>query len=220
MASVDGYTRGSLRRKMLTAADLIRQNPRELLRTIAGRPEKYVAYVTHPCKVPAADSVPGWELRKLSDNALTELAAAGGELQAQTVRLAKGRKNDAYGVYVNDTIAGIAWMVPSQHDAEYAVRNVKLRAGEVEITHCVTVSEFRGRGVYTYMIRSLCALACQHQVRRVYMITNQNNTASQRGILKAGLRPTGGIHRHVFDYIGPNVAVTFRRHRWGCFGWQ
>ena len=218
--SVVAYLGTRLRRKMSTVADLIREDPRELLRTIAGRSERYVAYVADPCKVPAAGSVPGWELRKVTDDVLTGLSSTSPELRAQGMRLAEGRKNDAYGLYVEDVLAGVAWMIPSQHDIKYTVRNVKLQADEVEITHCVTLPEFRGRGVYTYMIRTLCAVACQNHVRRVYMITSRDNVASQRGILKAGLRPTGGIHRHVFDYIGPNVAVTFRRHRWGPFGWR
>ncbi|MEP7086965.1 MAG: GNAT family N-acetyltransferase [Gemmatimonadota bacterium] len=214
------YSGMALRRKMSTAAGLIRGNPRELFRTLVGRSERYVAYVADPCKVPAAGSVQGWEVRKIGEEILIGLASSHPEFLAQRMRLNEGRLNDAFGLYVENVLAGVAWMIPSEHDAMYAVRNVKLRANEVELTHCVTLPEFRGRGVYTFMIRWLCALACQRQVRRVFMITNRTNVASQGGIQKAGLKQTGGIHRHVFDFINPRVAVTFRRHRWGPLGWR
>jgi Acetyltransferase (GNAT) domain len=213
-------TSSRLRRKLSTLSSLVRDNPREVLSTLAGRPERYVAYVADPANVPLPECNPGWELRKIGDDVLTELSSARPEIRAQAARLAEGRVNDAYGVFIDQVLAGVTWMIPARHDAMYAVRNVKLRADEVELTHCITLPEFRNRGVYTYMIRTLCALAAKDRVRRVYMITNRTNVASQGGILKAGLKPTGGIHRHVFDFIGPSVAITFRRHRWGFLGWQ
>ncbi len=220
VASPISFSGFAMRRKLSTAASLIRENPRELLRTLLGRSERYVAYVADPCNVPVAGSVQGWEVRKIGEEILSELASSHPEFLAQRMRLNEGRVNDAFGLFVENVLAGVAWMIPSEHDAMYAVRNVKLRAAEVELTHCVTLPEFRGRGVYTFMIRWLCAFACQSQVRRVFMITNRTNVASQGGIQKAGLKQTGGIHRHVFDFIDPRFAVTFRRHRWGPFGWR
>jgi RimJ/RimL family protein N-acetyltransferase len=220
MASVNAWTSSWARRKLSTVARLLRDDPREVLTTLAGRPERYVAYVADPARVPPPESKPGWELRKIGDEVLTELSSARPEFRAQAARLAEGRVNDAYGLYIDEVLAGITWMIPARHDAMYGVRNVKLRAGEVELTHCITLPEFRNRGVYTFMIRSLCALAVNSGFRRVYMITNRTNVASQRGILKAGLEQTGGIHRHVFDFIGAGVAFTFRRHRWRYLGWR
>ena len=184
-----------------------------------GRSERYVAFVGDPAQLPPPDCKPGWELKKVGDDVLTALASARPEFRVQGERLADGRVNDAYGLYIDQVLAGITWMISAQHDAMYAVRNVKLRANEVELTHCITLPEFRNRGVYTYMIRTLCAVAAKDGVRRVYMITNRANDASQRGILKAGLKQTGGIYRHVFAFLGPRAAITFRRHRWGFLGW-
>jgi hypothetical protein len=220
MCSVAVYLGNAFRRNLSTVADLLRDDPRELLRTIVGRSERYVAYVADPHDVPCACSVAGWELRKIADGALIAVSEASPELHAQAERLASGRKNDAYALYIDGVVAGIAWMIPMEHDVNYRMRNVKLRRGEVEITHCITLPEFRRRGVYTHMIRSLCSLARQQHVRRVFMITNRANIASQGGIAKAGLKQIGGIHRRVFDFLSPNAAVTFRRHRWGPLGWK
>jgi len=219
MSAVIASFRGALRRKVSTLAVLIRDDPREVVRILGGRPEKYVAYVADPHQVPAPEPIPGWQLCKLTDDALMAISRTSEELSPQGERLAEGRANDAYALYIDANIAGIAWMIPHMHDVDYPVRNVKLRHGEVEITHCVTLPEFRGRGVYTYMIRALCGLACEQEVRRVFMITNCSNVASQGGIAKAGLKAVGGIHRHVFTYLGPRASVTIRRHRWGPFGW-
>jgi GNAT superfamily N-acetyltransferase len=219
LPSIFERTNELARRKAKTAASLVRHNPRELLLTLLGRAERYVAYVADPAHVPPPEGGAGWELRKVGDEVLTELASARPEFRVQGTRLAEGRVNDAYGLYIDHELAGITWMIPAQHDAMYAVRNVKLRANEVELTHCLTLPEYRNRGVYTYMIRTLCAMAATTGVRRVYMITNRTNVASQRGILKAGLKQTGGIHRHVFAFLSPRAAITFRRHRWGFLGW-
>jgi hypothetical protein len=222
MASVNACRSSRLRRKISTVANLIRDNPREMLQTLAGRPEKFVTFVADPSQIPPPAENPGWELRKVGDDVLTDLSSSRPEFRAQAARLAEGRVNDAYGLYIDQVLAGIAWMIPGEHDAMYAVRNVKLRANEAELTHCLTVPEFRNRGVYTYMIRTLCALAVKNGMRRVYMITNRANVASQGGILKAGLKPAGGIYRHVFGFIGKGkgMAITFRRHRWGFLGWR
>ena len=209
-----------LGRKLSTLAALIRRDPAELIRTLCGRAERYVAFVADPNRIRAPEPRAGWKLRKIDDDVLVQLTAERPEFRVQTDRLARGRVNDAYGLFIDDQLAGITWMIPSEHDARYAVRNVKLRANEVELTHCLTLPEFRIRGVYTYLIRALCTIARENGVRRVYMITSRANSASQIGIQKAGFTRTGGIYRHVFDFIGPRASITFRRHRWGVLGWK
>jgi RimJ/RimL family protein N-acetyltransferase len=50
---------------------------------------------------------------------------------------------------------------------------------------------FRGRGIYGYAISKLLQLAKDQGVRRVFMKTAADNTASQSGIEKAGLVRVG-----------------------------
>lgn len=201
-------------------ARLLVREPGTFLRTLVGRPERYVTFVADPHQIAQPTAQPGWTVRKMSNESLYELPRDRDELRAQVERLSQGRLNDAYGLFIDDRLAVIAWMIPHEHDVMYGVRNVKLRPGEVEITHCVTLPEFRRRGGYTFLIRTLCCMARESGVQRVYMITNRQNHASQGGILKSGFAQVGGIYRHVFDFLGPTASITFRRHRWGPLGWN
>ncbi len=220
MSPIPAYSSATIRRKLSTAARLVRTHPGEILRTLIGRPESYVTYVASPSDVPAPRPIVGWEFQHVEDEVVLALAQSVPELGYQAERLAEGHENDAYALYIDGVVAGVAWMVPMEHDVNYQVRNVKLEQGEVEITHCFTLSAFRRLGVYAFMIGALCSVARERNVKRVFMITNRANHASQHGIVKAGLKQTGGIYKRTFDYLGPTTAVTFRRHRWGRFGWR
>ena len=101
MSSVTAYLGGPLRRKVSTVADLVRHDPREILRTIAGRPERYVAYVANPRDIPPPEPASGWHVQRISDDTLLALSQAHAELQAQGERLAQGRRNDAYALHID-----------------------------------------------------------------------------------------------------------------------
>jgi RimJ/RimL family protein N-acetyltransferase len=211
---------GSMARKKLgTAARLLRNDPVGFLTYLGGRLEQYVVYAANPATIPPPESMAGVAVEKLSDQALRSLPTGRSELRQHVERLHQLRFNAAYAVRRHQTLAHISWLVMAEHDRTLSVRNVKLRDGEAEITHCVTLPEFRGQGLYPFAIRSLCQAARQRSVRRVFMITNVNNVASQRGIEKAGFTRQGRIIRLVFPYLSENAGLTYRGHRWRLASW-
>jgi RimJ/RimL family protein N-acetyltransferase len=210
MESVEAYLGSRIRRRLSTAARLLRSDPKAVPRILAGSTERFVVFSAVPRTVDPPEAVAGWEIAKLSDEELRELSGDAPEIHAQRERLEAGRVNDAWGLRIDGTLAGICWMIPEVNDRRYPVRNVKLRPGEVEITHCVTLPSFRGRGVYPFMIRWLCRRAAEDGVKRIFMITSETNVASQRGIEKAGLRRDGRIWRHVFEVFPGSPAITWR----------
>jgi hypothetical protein len=155
---------------------------------------------------------PNLRLVKLTDESLAELAEGTTELADQVRRRRALAFNDAFAVYCGESIAHIAWLVSAEHQKESKNANVQLRAGEAEITHCYTVPEFRGQGVYVYSIRKLCSVAKRSGVSRVFMITNISNTASRRGIEKAGLRPSGVITRVSVPWVSSKVSAAVRKY--------
>jgi hypothetical protein len=213
MTSMEVYLGTELRRCLTTAARLLRHDPLTLARDLLGRREHYVAYMADPAAIAPPLPVPGWVIQKLTDDELWTLPVHAPELRAQGDRLAQGRVNDAWGLRIDGVLAGICWLIPEEHDRQYRVRNVKLRRREVEITHCVTLPEFRGRGVYPYMIRSLCIEAASQGAQRVFMITDIANMASQRGMEKAGLTRHGAITRWELSSIPGDPSFTWRGHR-------
>jgi GNAT superfamily N-acetyltransferase len=119
----------------------------------------------------------------------------------------------AWGAFFEGRIAHVAWVFTGQMDAQRrGVRLVRLNRDEAEITHCFTLPEFRGKGIYPFLIRSLFSRVGSAGVRRVFMITTVDNAASQHGIRAAGLSEDElGIWR----FRGLGLDLVFRPFRRG-----
>lgn len=70
--------------------------------------------------------------------------------------------------------------------------------GELHIGPCWTAAEFRGRGIFPAV---LSRIARDNPGKTFWMLTDESNVSSQRGIMKAGFQPVGtgvrarGIYR-------------------------
>jgi hypothetical protein len=195
-------------RKLRTGVRLLR-NPALLRRALLAI-DKFVVFAAAPEDVPRR-SLADSDLVKLDEKALHELATAEPEYSEQTERVSRLGYNSAYGLRVGGEVRHVGWLIDHDLDARTIVRNVKLKAGEVEITHCLTPSKYRGQSLYPIAISALCALAGERGARRVFMIVNVQNTASQRGIEKAGLTRIAHIWRIA---LLDRDAITIRGHRW------
>jgi RimJ/RimL family protein N-acetyltransferase len=63
---------------------------------------------------------------------------------------------------------------------------VPLDAGDVVIRKCFTLPEFMNRGIYSSTLRHMITALFAEDVRRIFIDCRVWNTASRRGILKAG----------------------------------
>lgn len=207
-------------RKLRSAARGLREDPRGLLRRIVML-EHYVAFSARPEQVAASvEALPGEALsfRKLQDSELAVLTHTP-DWRQQGERFQRLGWNAAYGLFVGSELVHIGWLIDAEQDLANTVRNLRLRRGEAEITHCLTSPAHRGRGYYRTMIRALCLAAMEKGIERVFMITGAENTASRAGIAKAGLRRCGDIHRYVLvSWASRPVSLTFRGHRWRRLG--
>jgi len=205
----------ALRKKLGTAARLLREDPARLAREALGRVESYVVYAAAPEEIAPPEPRDGYVLSKLSGEEVAGLGARSPELGGEAERYGRGGSGDAYALFVGGELAHVASLVTAEHDRALPVRNVKLRAGEAEITNCLTLSKFRGKGVYPFVIRGLAQVARERGVRRLYMMTGVGNAASRRGIEKAGFTRRGRIVRFVFSHLPGEPAFTYRGHRLG-----
>ncbi len=196
-----------LRSVMQTAAS----DPRALLAEVA-RSEHYVVYAADPRKIAAPTYAAGYTMREMSAEEL-QLLAQDEDFGYSARKLATLSHTSAHGLWIDGKLAHLAWLVDPAQDARQQVRNVKLREGELEITHCVTARAFRGRGLYPLVIAHLCGRAASMGAKRVVMLTGRDNTASQRGIEKAGLERLGAVVR-VFAPRLAGLSFTWRGHRW------
>lgn len=102
--------------------------------------------------------------------------------------LAAGR----YGILlmVDGIPVGHAW-VTRPHSHERIVNNyARLKTGESLIHYCYVDPKHRGRGYYSEMLHAVTLWALQQGATSVRVDTDEANTPSQHGILRAGFEET------------------------------
>jgi RimJ/RimL family protein N-acetyltransferase len=86
-------------------------------------------------------------------------------------------------------------------------QGIRLRAGECYLHYCETVPEHFGQGLYPAMLRTiLLALRQAGQAQRVLIACRVDNTASVRGITKAGF--TSIADGRTISVLGNRIAFT------------
>jgi ribosomal protein S18 acetylase RimI-like enzyme len=116
-----------------------------------------------------------------------------------------------FAAFFHGAFAHLSWFITAEGDREcMRPRLVRLRRHEAEITHCVTLPEFRGRQIYPYVISYLFDVARSRGIREIFMVTKRDNIASQQGILKAGLTRRRG-RTYMLRIL--HVYPTFRLFR-------
>ncbi|MDB6138082.1 MAG: hypothetical protein JWO94_1154 [Verrucomicrobiaceae bacterium] len=201
-----------LKRRLRTLLQMLKTEPMSLVRGLFFI-DHYPVYASEARAVPVPEVRPELVLEKLADDRLIELCRRQPEFHRQAERLAEFGFNDAWGLLQGDELVHVSWMVTPEHDRLCAERNIRLQGGEVEITHCFTSDSQRGRGLYPHAIRLLCQQATAMGFKRVLMITHHTNTASRRGIEKAGLIFTGTVRQVRSPLLSPSSLLTLRGHR-------
>lgn len=198
-----------LARRLRSAAQLALTDPKAIPAALCGV-ERYVVYRIDPRAIAVAAPPVDVDFRKLTDDELRGMADDAD--LGFSARKLNVMRNTAYGVSVCGKLAHIGWLIDAEQERGQNVRNAALRADEREITHCATAGKFRGQGLYPLAISHLCNEAARQGVRQVIMMTGTDNTASRRGIEKAGLQPCGSIVR-LFMRANPRISLTWRGHR-------
>lgn len=93
-----------------------------------------------------------------------------------------------FGVFavVEGAVVGHAWVTAPADRPRVVNTYAKLTAGESLIHYCYVAPEQRGRGLYAQMLHETTAWAREQGATRVTVDTSTDNTASQKGILRAG----------------------------------
>ncbi len=194
---------------------LIRENPATFLATLIAvlmKVERYVVFYALPAEIPQPDETEERRrtiFRQITDEELAQLSY----YREQAERFHCVGFNAAYGLYFEDELVHVAWLIDADLNRKNSVRNVKLQLGQGEITYCLTGKEYRDRGFYPLAIRYLCSIAVTGGIKQVFMITGVGNRSSQRGIEKAGLSRCGMIWRIIFP-LGPRwLYLIWRGYR-------
>ncbi len=199
-------------KKLGTAVGLLRSSPMRFFRRLLGRVERFAVYAANPSGMAPPEPRDGVRSEKLSKEFVMSLLTRRDEFGEHAERFRKLGFNCAYGVFVGGKLVHLSALVSVEQDRLLPVRHVKLKGGEAEITHLLTLSEFRGQWLYRYAVLNLCQVARDYGIQRVFMITNINNTSIQKCIERMGFARQGKIVRLVFPYLG-EAGLTYRGHR-------
>jgi hypothetical protein len=201
--------------RIQAALQSMRRHPVEFLQYFAGRLDHVILFSAAADEIPPPGLLEGATLRKLTDAELRQLphpSAEWRELEAH--RFAEFGFNGAYAIFYGDELAHVSWVVPPEQEAATGPRIVGLKSGEIEISACYTSPAFRGRSIYPHVIRCLAAIYREQGTKLIWMKTNADNIASQRGIEKAGLKRRGHALRWWFGYLPGFEGFILRGHRW------
>src|SRR5437588_13033875 len=101
-------------------------------------------------------------------------------------RLHDGRR--PYVVETDGTIVSYGWVAFSAEPVGDLGISFQLDPDEVYIYDCATRPEYRGRGYYTAMLRTMAARLNREGRRRAWIGTAPGNFVSQRCIARAGFQ--------------------------------
>lgn len=95
---------------------------------------------------------------------------------------------DRHGVFamIDGVPAGHAWITAPVAYSRVVNSYARLATRECLIHYCFVDPSHRGKGVYAAMLHELTSWALRSRASRVLVDTDVQNTASQRGILRAG----------------------------------
>jgi len=95
----------------------------------------------------------------------------------------------AYLGYLDGDPVHISWVFYPTDRNKY----FPLEPAEAMIGPCLTYPWARGRGIYPAAIRRITSELAAQGINRVYMVVEENNVASIKGVMKAGLEHTGDV---------------------------
>lgn len=196
---------------MKTLVRLLREDPSQVVRALIGHAEPMVVFAADLDEMRPPSINTAVEFRPLSEQDLRLLPMPESFRQDQLARMAHLGGSHAFGVFCDGRLAHTSWLYDRDLEGRTPPRYLDLRPDEAEISACVTLPEYRGRGVYGIAIRGICAVARGRGIRRIYMKTAPSNRPSQRGIEKAGLARCGTVVRVVLPLWPSGRGVLLRR---------
>jgi ribosomal protein S18 acetylase RimI-like enzyme len=94
---------------------------------------------------------------------------------------------------VDGEIAAYCWISTRRERVGELARDLALPAGESYVWDCATVPRFRGRGLYTSLLREIASTLSGEGQRRVWIGASSTNEASNRTFARVGFRPAAAV---------------------------
>jgi ribosomal protein S18 acetylase RimI-like enzyme len=111
------------------------------------------------------------------------------QLEETHERLTNGRI--CYAAWIENKIAAFGWVSFNEEFVGELGLRLKLLPGEAYIWDCVTLPAFRQMHLYSALLAYIATDLRGQNLGRLWIGTNLENVASQRGIARAGFRQVG-----------------------------
>jgi ribosomal protein S18 acetylase RimI-like enzyme len=135
------------------------------------------------------------------------LAVAMGVPEAEVA----GRREQACRALVawsGDELAAYCWLSTGRQRVGELARELVLPDGDAYVWDCATLPQFRGRGLYTLLLREMVRTLGAEGQRRIWIGASAANAASHRAFASAGFRPA--IAMTALRLAGRGLIVRFR----------
>ena len=98
--------------------------------------------------------------------------------------------NDFFIAKNNNTISHISWIYYNKNPN----RLIRLDSDEAEIKYCLTLSSYRGRGLYPAALTKMQGYLQKNGYKRVFICVKEGNIPSIKGIEKANFKFIAKFH--------------------------
>jgi ribosomal protein S18 acetylase RimI-like enzyme len=159
-----------------------------------------------PAHAPAAGP-PDERFAEIGAAETAVLAAAMGVPEAEVAaRFRRGCR--ALATWHGEQLAAYCWLSTGRERVGELARDLVLPNGESYVWDCATLPAFRGRGLYTRLLRTIVDRLGAEGRRRVWIGASSTNQASNRAFTAAGFRPVVAVV--ALRVAGRGVIVRWR----------
>jgi ribosomal protein S18 acetylase RimI-like enzyme len=121
-------------------------------------------------------------------------------------RMARGSR--ALAAWHGEEIASYCWVSTLREHVGELGRDLTLPPGESYVWDCATVPRFRGRGLYTALLRAVAGTLAAEGQHRAWIGASSTNLASNRTFASVGFRAAASVVS--VRLAGHGVIVRFR----------
>jgi hypothetical protein len=122
-------------------------------------------------------------------------------------------ENDELGFYAysGDSIVHHSWVILGRNIIVPGLKNknplFEIDNTSAYIHYCITASDWRGKGIYPFVLTEICRIMDkQFKRKRIFISVTGNNHPSIKGILKAGFKEYGKIF--AINLFGLMIRIT------------
>lgn len=152
------------------------------------------------------NNVTGRQIKTIDDLSLKDIISLrryAGVSYIEAIRRRLKNNWSLFVAYIDDAIAGAGWAIDNKSGLKTKV--IPLFEGDIVFIDFFTLPAFRGRKIYPFLLSFMIGHFREAQAMRAFVSANEKNTASIKGIKKAGFRYY--VNYKVYNFRSNEIVV-------------